>query len=269
MVDIAERVACFTMKAVILAGGLGTRLSEETSTVPKPLVEIGGQPILWHIMKIYAAHGVKDFIICCGYKGHLIKKFFEDFRMRGSSVTFDLATSDVSYLDPPGEDWRVTLADTGLETMTGGRLARIRHLLGNEPFFMTYGDGVGDIDLTGLLKFHKDHGKSATVTAVQPVGRFGAMFLEDQDPRVQAFNEKPENGGTWISGGFFVLNPSVLGLIEGDEVMWERGPMDELAKQGELMAYRHRGFWHPMDTLRDKTVLNEMWASRSAQWKVW
>ncbi len=257
------------MKAVILAGGLGTRLSEETTILPKPLVEIGGEPIIWHIMKIYAKHGVKDFIICCGYKGHLLKKFFEDFRIRGSSVTIDLGTSEVSYLDAPQEDWRVTLADTGLETMTGGRLARIRHLLGNEPFFMTYGDGVGDIDVTALLAFHKEHGKAATVTAVQPTGRFGAMFLTEADPMVRTFNEKPTGDGTWINGGFFVLDPSVLDLIEDDEVMWERGPMRDLTRDEQLVAYRHYGFWHPMDTLRDKIVLNEMWENKAAQWKIW
>lgn len=257
------------MKAVILAGGLGTRLSEETTILPKPLVEIGGEPIIWHIMKIYAKHGVKDFIICCGYKGHLLKKFFEDFRIRGSSVTIDLGTSEVSYLDAPQEDWRVTLADTGLETMTGGRLARIRHLLGNEPFFMTYGDGVGDIDVTALLAFHKEHGKAATVTAVQPTGRFGAMFLTEADPMVRTFNEKPTGDGTWINGGFFVLDPSVLDLIEDDEVMWERGPMKDLTRDEQLVAYRHYGFWHPMDTLRDKIVLNEMWENKAAQWKIW
>ena len=257
------------MKAVILAGGLGTRLSEETSILPKPLVEIGSEPILWHIMKIYAAHGVKDFIICCGYKGHLIKKYFQDFRIRGSSVTFVLATSEARYLDAPREDWRVTLVDTGLETMTGGRLRRVQHLVGNDTFFMTYGDGVGDIDLTALLEFHKAHGKSATVTAVQPTGRFGAMFLTEDDAQVHAFNEKPVGDGTWISGGYFVLNPSVFSLIDSDEVIWEKGPMGQLTREGELFAYRHSGFWHPMDTLRDKTVLNEMWASSAAQWKVW
>jgi glucose-1-phosphate cytidylyltransferase len=259
----------WAMKAVILAGGLGTRLSEETSVLPKPLVEIGAEPILWHIMKIFSRHGVKDFIICCGYKGHLIKKYFQDFRVRGSSVTFDLGTSEVSYIDPPGEDWRVTLVDTGLETMTGGRLQRIRHLLGNDTFFMTYGDGVGDIDLTALLQFHQDHGKSATVTAVQPTGRFGAMYLKEDDSLVHAFNEKPNGDGTWISGGFFVLNPSIFGLLDGDETIWERGPMVQLTRQSELVAYRHYGFWHPMDTLRDKMVLNEMWASQTAHWKVW
>jgi glucose-1-phosphate cytidylyltransferase len=257
------------MKAVILAGGYGTRLSEETSILPKPLVEIGNEPILWHIMKIYAKFGIKDFVVCCGYKGHLIKKFFQEFRVRGSSVTFDLATSEVVYIDSPREDWRVTLVDTGLETMTGGRLNRIRDYIGNDTFFMTYGDGVGDIDLDALLSFHQSHGKSATVTAVQPTARFGAMYLKEDDPVVQSFNEKPVGDGTWISGGFFVLNPSIFSLLGGDDVIWERGPMAQLTKEGELVAYRHRGFWHPMDTLHDKTVLNEMWKTQTAKWKVW
>ncbi|MPR12097.1 glucose-1-phosphate cytidylyltransferase [Microvirga tunisiensis] len=257
------------MKAVILAGGLGTRISEETSVVPKPLVEIGEEPIIWHIMKIFAAHGIKDFIICCGYKGHLIKKYFFDYQVRHSNLSIGLAASAVDYLDYHGEDWNITLVDTGLSTMTGGRLKRISSYLDDEPFFMTYGDGVGDVDLTALRDFHASHGKAASVTAVQPTGRFGAMYIADDNPIVSAFNEKPQGDGAWINGGFFLLNPSVLNLIEDDNTVWERGPMVALAETGQLMAHRHFGFWHPMDTLRDKTVLNEMWAKGEARWKLW
>jgi glucose-1-phosphate cytidylyltransferase len=255
------------MKAVILAGGLGTRLSEETAILPKPLVEIGNEPILWHIMKIFARHGVKEFIICCGYKSYLIKRYFHDYRLRHSSVTYDFANSSTEFIDDALDDWRVTLLETGLNTMTGGRLKRTRNLLGPGPFFMTYGDGVGDIDITRLLAFHRSHGKRATVTAVQPTGRFGAMFLTEEDPTVYSFNEKPRGDGTWINGGFFVLDPSVIDLIDDDSTTWEHGPMRQLTEARELVAYRHHGFWHPMDTLRDKTVLNELWNSGRAPWR--
>lgn len=257
------------MKAVILAGGLGTRLSEETSVTPKPLVEIGEEPILWHIMKIFASQGIREFIICCGYKGFLIKKYFQDYRLRHSSVHVDLASGQLNYLEYRGEDWSVTLLDTGLETMTGGRLKRAAHLLGEEPFFFTYGDGVGDINLSALSRFHSEHGRLASVTAVQPTGRFGAMFIEEENPIVRSFLEKPQGDGTWINGGFFCLDPRVITYIEDDDTTWERQPMVELAERGELMAHRHHGFWHPMDTLRDKAVLNNLWSTARAPWKIW
>jgi glucose-1-phosphate cytidylyltransferase len=254
---------------MILAGGLGTRLAEETSVIPKPLVEIGNEPILWHIMKILRQHGIREFIVCCGYKGIMIKRYFEEYRLRALNVSYDLETSTVEYRKPHGEDWRVTLLDTGLQTMTGGRLKQAADLLDDEPFLMTYGDGVADIDVAALVEFHRSQGKRATVTAVQPTGRFGAMFLADQDPCVRAFKEKPDGDGTWISGGFFVLEPSVLDLIDGDDCIWEHGPMTALTEAGELAAYRHSGFWHPMDTLRDKSVLNELWNSGKAPWRTW
>jgi glucose-1-phosphate cytidylyltransferase len=257
------------LKAIILAGGLGTRLAEETSVIPKPLVEIGSEPIIWHIMKILRTHGIKDFIVCCGYKGILLKKYFEDYRLRATNVTYDLASSTVEYRQPHQEDWRVTLLDTGLSTMTGGRLKRAAELLDGEPFLMTYGDGVGNVDIGALVAFHQSHGKLATVTAVQPTGRFGAMFLTEEDPHVRSFKEKPEGDGTWISGGFFVLEPKALSFIENDETVWEHGPMSALTDTGELVAYRHSGFWHPMDTLRDKTVLNDLWNSGKAPWRTW
>ena len=257
------------MKTVILAGGLGTRLSEETSLLPKPLVEIGPEPILWHIMKTFRQHGHKDFVVCCGYKSFLIKKYFAEYEFRHSSMTIDLATSSAAFIDPHREDWRVTLLETGLNTLTGGRLRRATQHLGNETFFMTYGDGVGNIDLTALLEFHRSHGKLATVTAVQPTGRFGAMFLQENDPTVRSFMEKPQGDGTWINGGFFVLEPEVLDLIDGDDTVWEHGPMHALTEQEQLVAYRHDGFWHPMDTLRDKTVLNDLWNTGKAPWRTW
>ncbi|QDL94708.1 glucose-1-phosphate cytidylyltransferase (plasmid) [Paroceanicella profunda] len=258
------------MKVVILAGGLGTRLSEETSILPKPLVEIGSEPIIWHIMKIFARFGAKEFIVCCGYKGFLIKKYFQDYHIRNSSVTFDLSRSTAQYIDEPRDDWRVTLVDTGLNTMTGGRLKRIRRFLDDdEPFLMTYGDGVGNIDIADLLSFHTAQGKMATVTAVQPTGRFGAMYLAGNDPTVQNFHEKPNGDGTWVNGGFFVLQPEVIDLIDGDATIWEHDPMRKLTEKGELVAYRHHGFWHPMDTLRDKTVLNDLWNAGDAPWRVW
>jgi glucose-1-phosphate cytidylyltransferase len=256
------------MKVVILAGGLGTRLAEETVVRPKPMVEIGGRPILWHIMKIYAHHGLTDFVVCLGYKGYMVKEYFANWRLHRSDVTIDLATNSITWHDAPAEPWRVTLADTGDDTMTGGRLKRVaRHLAPGETFCMTYGDGVADIDLGALLAFHRAHGRAATLTAVRPPGRFGAVAIEEG--RVTRFVEKPEGDGGWINGGFFVLEPRVLDEIAGDGTVWEREPLEGLAAKGELRAFRHQGFWQPMDTLRDKAVLEEAWASGRAPWAVW
>jgi glucose-1-phosphate cytidylyltransferase len=255
------------MKAVILAGGLGTRLSEETSVRPKPMVEIGGRPILWHIMKIYAAHGIMDFVVCLGYKGYLIKEYFANYFLHMSDVTFDMSANRMEVHEQKAEPWRVTLVDTGDDTQTGGRLGRVRRYLDSSTFCMTYGDGVGDVDIRSLLAFHKRHGKRATVTAVQPPGRFGAMELSGD--AVHGFIEKPKGGEGWINGGFFVLEPGVLDLIAGDDTYWEKDPMETLAREDELQAYRHQGFWHPMDTMRDKTLLENLWSSGRAPWKVW
>lgn len=257
------------MKTVILAGGHGTRLSEETGVRPKPLVEIGGKPILWHIMKIYSAHGIHDFVICCGYKGELIKDYFASYFLHRSDVTFDLDGNDMKVHRSESEPWRVTLVDTGDGTMTGGRLRRVREYLDDEPFYFTYGDGVADIDLGQLLAFHRQQGALATLTAVQPPGRFGAFALEKGQTKVLRFREKPEGDGAWINGGFFVLEPEVIDYIEDDDTVWERRPMDRLASEGRMAAYRHTGFWQPMDTLRDRMVLEEMWVSGSAPWKIW
>jgi glucose-1-phosphate cytidylyltransferase len=257
------------MKAVILAGGRGTRLSEETALRPKPMVEIGGRPILWHIMRIYAAHGVTDFVVCLGYKGWLIKEWFLNYRLHGSDLTVDLATGQVEVLRPAPEPWRVTLVDTGEESMTGGRLRRVApHLAGEEAFCLTYGDGVADIDIGALIAFHRAHGRQATITAVTPPGRFGA--LDRDGATVNAFTEKPPGDGSGtINGGFFVLSPRVIERIEGDATVWEEGPLRSLARDGELRAYDHRGFWHAMDTLRDRDQLERMWASGKAPWRVW
>ena len=256
------------MKAVILAGGRGTRLAEETSLRPKPMVEIGGRPILWHIMKIYAAHGVTEFVICLGYKGWMIKEFFLNYRAHASDLTVDLATGAVEVTRPAAEPWRVTLVDTGEESMTGGRLRRIAaHVAQDDAFCMTYGDGVGDVDIGALIAFHRAHGKQATVTAVTPPGRFGA--LARQGARVDAFMEKPPGDGGTINGGFFVLSPRVLDRIEGDATTWENEPLIGLAREGELMAFDHRGFWQPMDTLRDREQLERLWATGKAPWRVW
>jgi glucose-1-phosphate cytidylyltransferase len=255
------------VKAVILAGGLGTRLSEETSVRPKPMVEIGGRPILWHIMKIYAAHGIMDFVVCLGYKGYLIKEYFANYFLHMSDVTFDMSTNKMEVHEGKAEPWKVTLVDTGDNTQTGGRLGRVRRHLDGSTFCMTYGDGVSNVDIKALLEFHRRHGKRATVTAVQPPGRFGAMEIEGD--AVHHFLEKPKDGEGWINGGFFVLEPGVLDLISGDETFWEKSPMETLARQGELQAFRHHGFWHPMDTLRDKTLLEGLWTSDKAPWKVW
>lgn len=254
------------MKAVILAGGFGTRLSEETGVKPKPMVEIGGKPILWHILNIFAAYGVHEFIVCCGYKGELIKDYFANYHLRNADVTFDLARRETILHASRSEPWRVTLVDTGERTMTGGRLKRVRDHLGSDPFFFTYGDGLSDVDLDALLEFHRAQGGLATLTAVQPPGRFGAFTLTDHQTRIEQFREKPTVDAAWINGGFFVLEPEVTDYIEGDDTVWEREPMERLAHSGELSAYRHTGFWHPMDTLRDKVMLEELWASGKAPW---
>ena len=257
------------MKAVILAGGLGTRLSEETVVRPKPMVEIGGYPILWHIMKIYSYHGVNEFIVCCGYKSGVIKEWFADYYLTMSDVTFDLAKNEVEYHAGESENWRVSLINTGEDTLTGGRLRRVRDYIGDETFCLTYGDGVADVDITASIEFHRNHGAEATMTAVQPAGRFGALVLHEGQTAVNAFNEKPDGDGAWVNGGFFVLEPSVIDRIEGDHVTWEQEPLRSLAADGQLMAYQHRGFWQPMDTLRDRQVLETLWASGAAPWKVW
>jgi glucose-1-phosphate cytidylyltransferase len=255
------------MKAVILAGGLGTRISEETSFRPKPMVEIGGRPVLWHIMKTYSAYGVNDFIICLGYKGYMIKEYFANYFLHMSDVTFDMKDNDMHVHQNNAEPWRVTLVDTGDETMTGGRLRRIRQYLDGDDFCFTYGDGVGNVDLKGLIDFHRSHGKFATVTAVQPPGRFGSLVLDEH--QVIGFDEKPHGDGGWINGGFFVLSPKVIDYIDGDNTIWERGPLERLAFDRQLAAYFHRGFWQPMDTLRDKRHLEDLWNDGCAPWKLW
>ena len=255
------------MKAVILAGGLGTRISEETSARPKPMVEIGGKPILWHVMKIYAAHGINDFIICLGYKGYMVKEYFANYFLHMSNITFDMAQNKMEVHQNSAEPWRVTLVDTGENTMTGGRLKRVRQYLDDEDFCFTYGDGVGDIDIAELISFHKQQNTLATLTAMQPPGRFGALVLEQH--LVARFQEKPEGDGSWINGGFFVLSPKVIDYIDGDGTTWEREPMERLAAEKQMSAYRHRRFWQPMDTLRDKNHLEELWANGKAPWKIW
>ncbi|MBW4470148.1 MAG: glucose-1-phosphate cytidylyltransferase [Stenomitos rutilans HA7619-LM2] len=257
------------MKAVILAGGLGTRLSEETTIKPKPMVEVGGQPILWHIMKTYSAHGVNDFIICCGYKGYVIKEFFANYFLRMSDVTFDMRFNQMNIHAGNAEPWRVTLVDTGENTMTGGRLKRVREHIGNETFCFTYGDGVSNVDITRLIEFHKAEGVSATLTAVQPPGRFGAISLTKEQTKIKQFHEKPEGDGAWINGGYFVLEPEVIDYIEDDTVMWEHEPLKKIAHDGKLAAFRHDGFWQPMDTLKDKNYLDDLWQKGKAPWKVW
>jgi glucose-1-phosphate cytidylyltransferase len=256
------------MKAVLLAGGLGTRISEETHLKPKPMVEIGGKPILWHIMKLYSAHGVHEFIVCCGYKGYVIKEYFANYFLHMSDVTFDMTCNKMHVHHHKAEPWRVTLVDTGEDTLTGGRLKRVaEHLRDEEAFCFTYGDGISDLDVTAQLAFHRQHGKLATVTAVQPPGRYGA--LKTQGACVQGFVEKPLGDGGWINGGFFVLSPRVLDFIDSDDCAWESEPLTALASRGELMAFEHRGFWHAMDTLRDKNLLEDLWATHRAPWKVW
>ena len=255
------------MKAVILAGGMGTRISEETSLRPKPMVEIGGKPILWHILKIYSAHGINDFIICLGYKGYVIKEYFANYFLHMSDVTFDIANNKMEVHQNSAEPWRVTLVDTGEDTMTGGRLKRVRDYLDDGDFCFTYGDGVGNVDIGALIAFHEERKTLATLTATQPPGRFGALNLDEH--RIVGFQEKPQGDGGWINGGFFVLSPKVIDYIDGDCTVWEREPMERLARDGQMSAYRHRGFWQPMDTLRDKNHLEELWASGKAPWKIW
>ena len=255
------------MKAVILAGGLGTRISEETHLKPKPMIEIGGKPILWHILKIFSAHGINDFVICCGYKGYLIKEYFSNYFLHNCDVTFDMSSNRMEVHHQKTEPWKVTLVDTGEGTLTGGRLKRVASYLGNEPFCFTYGDGVADVDITALIAFHQREGRPATLTAVQPPGRFGSISFERG--RVLAFDEKPPGDGTWINGGFFVLEPSLLDMISGDFSVWEQDCLPQIAADGQLNAYHHRGFWQPMDTLRDRQNLEELWASGKAPWKVW
>lgn len=255
-------------KAVILAGGLGTRISEETHLKPKPMIEIGGKPILWHIMKVYSAHGINDFIVCCGYKGYLIKEYFANYFLHMSDVTFDMANNAMQVHQQKAEPWRVTLVDTGDDTMTGGRLKRVADYVRDEDAFcFTYGDGVSDVDITRQLAFHKEHGKLATVTAVQPPGRYGALDLDGTT--VHGFVEKPKGDGGWINGGFFVLSPRCLDFIEGDPSSWEGEPLANIARNGQLRAFEHHGFWQPMDTLRDKTLLEELWLGGKAPWKTW
>jgi glucose-1-phosphate cytidylyltransferase len=256
------------MKVVILAGGLGTRISEETHLKPKPMIEIGGRPILWHIMKMYSAHGINDFVICCGFKGYLIKEYFANYFLHMSDITFDMGSNQMEVHQQNVEPWRVTLIDTGEDTLTGGRLRRVsEYIKDDKAFCFTYGDGVSDVDISALVRYHRQHGKLATVTAVSPPGRDGA--LEQSGGRVTEFVEKPRGDGGLINGGFFVLDPQCLDLIEGDKSSWEGKPLKDLAAMGEMMAYEHKGFWQPMDTLRDKNLLEELWDSGKAPWKVW
>ncbi|MEW5857879.1 MAG: glucose-1-phosphate cytidylyltransferase [Cyanobacteriota bacterium] len=257
------------MKAVILAGGLGTRLTEETTIKPKPMVEIGGRPVLWHIMKIYAAHGINDFIICCGYKGYVIKEYFANYFLHMSDVTFDMRFNQMNVHCGYAEPWRVTLVDTGDQTMTGGRLKRVREHIGNQTFCFTYGDGVANVNVQELIEFHREQKCLATLTATQPPGRFGAISLEPDQHKITNFREKPEGDGAWINGGYFVLEPEVIDYIADDSTIWEQEPLKKLSQDEQLAAYRHPGFWQPMDTLRDKNYLEELWKSGKAPWKVW
>jgi glucose-1-phosphate cytidylyltransferase len=256
------------MKVVLLAGGLGTRLSEETVLRPKPMVEIGGMPILWHIMKIYSSFGFNDFIVCLGYKGYVIKEYFANYFMHKSDITINMKDNSVKVHDSQAEPWTITLVDTGNESMTGGRIKRIQPHVGNEPFMLTYGDGVSNVNISELVKYHQQKGKACTVTAVQPSGRFGALNLTDSDG-VHSFMEKPKGDGAWINGGFFVCEPGVFDYIEGDHSIFEKEPMEGLARDGEMVAYKHSGFWKPMDTLRDKQELEDDWQKNRAQWKLW
>ena len=257
------------MKAVILAGGFGSRLSEETVLKPKPMVEIGGKPILWHIMKIYSSHGINDFVILLGYKGYHIKEYFANYFLHQSDVTIDLKDNSIKVINNSSEPWKVTLLDTGLNTMTGGRIKRAQNFIGDEPFMLTYGDGVADINIKELLKFHKSHGKLLTMTSAQPDGRFGALDIDDNN-KVKEFKEKPKGDGSWINAGYFVCEPKVLEFInEGDETIFEQSPLKNLAKNGEIFTYKHNSFWMPMDTLRDKKVLNDLWLNNKALWKSW
>jgi glucose-1-phosphate cytidylyltransferase len=258
------------MKAVIFAGGYGTRISEESGVRPKPMVEIGNKPILWHILKIYSHYGINDFVICCGYKSYVIKEYFSNYFLHSADVTFDMQHNKMEVHNAFSEPWRVTLVDTGEDTMTGGRLKRVKQYIGNETFCLTYGDGVSDLDIGKLIAFHKEQGTNATLTAVQQPGRFGAFNLGSQDVKIAKFQEKPLNGDSpWINGGFFVCEPAVLDLIKDDTTTWEREPLEVLASSGNLSAFKHSGFWHPMDTLRDKHYLEDLWKSGKAPWKKW
>jgi glucose-1-phosphate cytidylyltransferase len=257
------------MKAVILAGGYGTRISEETGVRPKPMVTIGEKPILWHIMKIYSAHGVNDFIICLGYKGYAIKEFFATYSLQMSDVTYDFRKNRTEFHQENTEPWRVTLIETGIDTMTGGRIKRVKPYVGSEAFCLTYGDGLSDVNISELVQFHKDQKRLATLTAVQPPGRFGAFTLDREESHIKSFKEKPKGDGAWINGGFFVLEPDVFDFIQNDSTVWEQSPMEKLAQEGQLSAFRHQGFWQPMDTLRDKNLLEKLWQSGTAPWKIW
>ncbi|MFN7309869.1 MAG: glucose-1-phosphate cytidylyltransferase [Vampirovibrionales bacterium] len=256
------------MKVVLLAGGYGTRISEESSLKPKPMIEIGGKPILWHIMKIYSHYGFNDFVILLGYKSYLIKEYFANYFLHQSDITIDLEANSIQVHQSTAEKWKITLVDTGIDTMTGGRLKRAKAYIGDAPFLLTYGDGVADVDIDALVQHHKDQGKIATVTAVMPVGRFGALALDDHDA-VTAFHEKPKGDGAWINGGFFVLEPAIFKYLSGDACIFEKEPLESVAKAGQLSAFKHEGFWKPMDTLRDKTELEALWASQNAPWKLW
>ena len=256
------------MKAIILAGGLGTRISEESSTKPKPMITVGGKPIIWHIMKMYSYHGINDFVICCGYKGYMIKEYFANYFLHMSDVTFDVENNSMRVHEKRAEPWKVTLVDTGENTMTGGRLGRIaEYIKDEESFCMTYGDGVSDVDISSTINFHKQHGKLATITGVIPIGRFGALQIRNQ--QVVSFKEKPKGDGAVINGGFFVLSPRVISLIKDDQTIWEQEPLTQLAQDGQLMAFEHKGFWQPMDTQRDHHFLEELWNSGYAPWKKW
>lgn len=257
------------MKTVILAGGYGTRISEESTIRPKPMVEIGGKPILWHIMKIYSAYGLNDFIICLGYKGHIIKEYFSNYFLYMSDVTYDLKNNSMHVHNNSVEPWKVTLVDTGEKTMTGGRIKRIKDYVGKETFCVTYGDGVSDINIRRLIEFHRNQNMLVTLTAVQPPGRFGVIKINDEDSKILNFKEKPDGDGTWINGGFFVMEPGVIDYISGDHTVWEQEPMQNLARNGAISAYRYNGFWHAMDNLRDKYELEELWKSGKALWKIW
>jgi glucose-1-phosphate cytidylyltransferase len=256
------------VKAVILAGGLGSRISEETVTKPKPMIEIGSKPILWHIMKIYSHHGINDFVICCGYRGYVIKEYFANYFLHMSDVTFDMGTNKMHVHQGQAEPWRVTLVDTGDHTMTGGRIRRIRSYVEDEDFCLTYGDGVGNVDISALIECHRRGGRECTLTAVQPPGRFGSLVIDGEN-RITSFREKPEGDGSWINGGFFVCSPSVIDRIEADETIWEREPLESLALDREIGAFPHAGFWQPMDTLRDKLHLEKLWMTGQAPWKIW
>lgn len=260
------------MKTVILAGGFGTRISEESGVKPKPMVEVGGKPILWHIMKIYAHYGIHDFIICCGYKGYVIKEYFSNYFLHNSDVTFSMANNEMTVHKRNAENWNVTLVDTGENTMTGGRIKRVKDYIGDEKFCLTYGDGVSDIDIAASIKFHQEEGKLATLTAVQQPGRFGAFTLRQGQNSVNQFREKPKGDGdgtAWINGGFFILDPKVIDYIDDDSTVWEKAPLEKLANDGQLNAFKHTGFWQPMDTLRDKNVLEKFWSQGDAPWKIW